>query len=1302
MWKIHYIVLCIICTVFGVLIFPVYLVLSVLFLMLTGFVLFYDLPLSVHVASIRFYFEWLYSSAVNSFQQSNHFPTSQRRQLQSNGIGKNHLGFFGDKPRSSPNLISRNKLCNEKELPDSFIMPLKNCNLHSTPLGLPKGEKERRRKSVNEVEESCSPSWCDQKTDSFSSKSVTRNVQSVAGPLLVSTRFNTNLNAELTADVSSMGFSSRVAQKGNARDGVTHQTKYSGIGVFPLVQLNSRSPKHSFSPRNSTAASKAVRVRIAPPDNSPFGGLENTVLNGSGDGDSMKSVLQVLKEMSRKRIHSQVEEEEDDKVKRQKKENYDENTPKTYLDGGVQNKRGRDDSPRSIEEVKRQRRQTNTTGSNEIMSSLSSSLTVKPPHLMTGTKRKAHVVDWSRSTTPVSGKILKVNVSPPNRISPKISPDEEKPATKSPKEDLKEAVVTGKSVVEVCEQADVDDKKIPSKNSIDIDETKGNECVRIEAGRRRVLARAGHVKEVPLEDINWHDKENDSVRINETAPSISLQRIRDPGRRLKDMLAAIDGSDEIDADVSSMSPSVIAILKTAKTSSKEKKSDSELIKSELQTIKSPVSILKTTSNNERLKTVTFCDQISVKDNNNQSLGSSVNLSPQTCLTTATVVSNSINVSISSSSETVQFGFGSLGSTYKNANSAQPNLMFATSSPTAVPSINESAPSLTPTSGAQSSQSQSPFGSLISSEAKSSPKSSPILLNTAVSTASNDIINKGVESTDIAKQNSPAAFTSFTFGKSVETAQSATSKSPSLGIFGINSMNSPKTESNNGNSISSPTTSVSTPITKLTSSSSPVNPLKAGTFAFNPSSKSFEFNTGKASDDRNINSEKSVTENSQKPQAAQFSFGSSHSANNGIGFNNSDKLNNPLFGGLGTSSNANTTNSTVSSSSSTPQSAPSPFIVSSSNTSANVSTAFSFGLSSKAANQGSSVFGSVTSQPSTQPNFFGGTTVSITPQTVANLPSTNSIQQQPNVFGNVIAQSNLTSQVSTTSSANSPPSFFSNTSSTDKAPAFGTNNVFGGNSNKLEGFGSTNVFGSSSAATSTAPSLFNNFISSPAQSGSFGATPSSTVSTFSSNPVVTSSTPIFGQITTSSSSSLFSFGSSTTTTQSPMFGNPEPLNTVTSAVNGPSSFSSFNNNTNNNPLSDNKTKQSVFGGSFQTPFSFGSSVPSTNTFSFGSSTNATTTASSAFSSPFKPPEPKPFSFEASQPSVQNPSAPVFAFGQNNSAQATAPTFQFNTASSSQPAVNSGAGGTPGGSAMFSIGSGSSSARPRTVSRARRTK
>lgn len=54
------------------------------------------------------------------------------------------------------------------------------------------------------------------------------------------------------------------------------------------------------------------------------------------------------------------------------------------------NKRGRDDSPRSIEEVKRQRRQTTTTGSNEIMSSLSSSLAVKPPHLMTGTKRKAH------------------------------------------------------------------------------------------------------------------------------------------------------------------------------------------------------------------------------------------------------------------------------------------------------------------------------------------------------------------------------------------------------------------------------------------------------------------------------------------------------------------------------------------------------------------------------------------------------------------------------------------------------------------------------------------------------------------------------------------------------------------------------------------------------------------------------------------------------------------------------------------------------------------------------------------------
>lgn len=64
-----------------------------------------------------------------------------------------------------------------------------------------------------------------------------------------------------------MGFSSRVAQKGSGRDGVTHQSKYSGVGVFPIVQLKSRSPKHSYSPRNSSVASKAVRVRIAPPDN---------------------------------------------------------------------------------------------------------------------------------------------------------------------------------------------------------------------------------------------------------------------------------------------------------------------------------------------------------------------------------------------------------------------------------------------------------------------------------------------------------------------------------------------------------------------------------------------------------------------------------------------------------------------------------------------------------------------------------------------------------------------------------------------------------------------------------------------------------------------------------------------------------------------------------------------------------------------------------------------------------------------------------------------------------------------------
>lgn len=70
----------------------------------------------------------------------------------------------------------------------------------------------------------------------------------------------------MLADVKSDGFSSRIAQKGSLRDGVTHQEKYSGVGVFPIVQLSSRSPKHSLSPRNSSAASKSVKIRIAPPD----------------------------------------------------------------------------------------------------------------------------------------------------------------------------------------------------------------------------------------------------------------------------------------------------------------------------------------------------------------------------------------------------------------------------------------------------------------------------------------------------------------------------------------------------------------------------------------------------------------------------------------------------------------------------------------------------------------------------------------------------------------------------------------------------------------------------------------------------------------------------------------------------------------------------------------------------------------------------------------------------------------------------------------------------------------------------
>ena len=81
--------------------------------------------------------------------------------------------------------------------------------------------------------------------------------------------------------MNSPGFTSRLvhcASNGSAYHEklATHQSKYSGIGLFPRVQLEKHSTLPTLSPRNSQKVARTpVRVRIAPPSLSERRYVEN-------------------------------------------------------------------------------------------------------------------------------------------------------------------------------------------------------------------------------------------------------------------------------------------------------------------------------------------------------------------------------------------------------------------------------------------------------------------------------------------------------------------------------------------------------------------------------------------------------------------------------------------------------------------------------------------------------------------------------------------------------------------------------------------------------------------------------------------------------------------------------------------------------------------------------------------------------------------------------------------------------------------------------------------------------------------
>ncbi|XP_018566328.1 mucin-5AC [Anoplophora glabripennis] len=346
---------------------------------------------------------------------------------------------------------------------------------------------------------------------------------------------------------------------------------------------------------------------------------------------------------------------------------------------------------------------------------------------------------------------------------------------------------------------------------------------------------------------------------------------------------------------------------------------------------------------------------------------------------------------------------------------------------------------------------------------------------------------------------------------------------------------------------------------------------------------------------------------------------------------------------------------------------------------------------------SSVFGSKSGgfgPPSNNANIFGGP--------VNTQPSNFGTSVSKPMFGTV-----TTSPFATSTNTTATPSFGSS-----NTPAFN----FGAKTT-ASSFGSSNSFGT----TTTASTGFGN-----AAPPAFGASNSfgGPTNFGTGNAFGASGTPAFGVVTTSTQPS--SFGVTTT----PSFGtastgfNAVDKNSVFNASSAPPAFgnnavSPFNpstttpgfGNTGNTPGFGASTGVSAFAKPQATPNPFG--APASNAFGTSNSFGAAQPQASSFG-PTNPPNTQNavFSFGATSP----PKPPgVFSFGAGAPGEVPKPTFNFTGGNTAVPAFGSGGApsfgssgpapfGAPsvpqfgaaqaGAQGMFSIGSGSSSGKART--------
>ncbi|CAH0557350.1 unnamed protein product [Brassicogethes aeneus] len=236
----------------------------------------------------------------------------------------------------------------------------------------------------------------------------TSRPQSPTGPLLASTRYNVNVSTYM--DTKSPGLTSRIVQyeeeqKNQQRSMPTHQKKYNSPGLFPIVHLFKKKPPVLEQ------KPKTVTVRIASPEYSRHNSQEyNRMLmegivkpssSTSGfsppktNSTSTRSVLDALKEISRKRIHANEDFDLlEESGKRQKTD---------YFNGMDNNKRYRDDtsvidspvSPSSTQKSKR------VCVYDEYAASISSSMSMLPMNKLHVTPKRKSITTSTSPESPI-------------------------------------------------------------------------------------------------------------------------------------------------------------------------------------------------------------------------------------------------------------------------------------------------------------------------------------------------------------------------------------------------------------------------------------------------------------------------------------------------------------------------------------------------------------------------------------------------------------------------------------------------------------------------------------------------------------------------------------------------------------------------------------------------------------------------------------------------------------------------------------------------------------------------------------